>query len=176
MNLKYGSKRMMGAAIAGPGIRRSFRVWPSSTGRRRPKIRMKMKLKLRGRLRRGRRPIKFWTNTFRHWAGLTDFQKVPVEIFAKAPGQRTTIAHTRLGDATTAYDGRAGWIEGPDKPVPVLAVPAGEDLDGIKLDGDLSFPGRIKQALGRWRVDFPESAIDDHEVGVVQGTTAGGSR
>jgi len=40
----------------------------------------------------------------------TDFQKVPVEIFAKAPGQRTTIAHTRLGDATTTYDGRAGGL------------------------------------------------------------------
>jgi photosynthetic reaction center cytochrome c subunit len=106
----------------------------------------------------------------------TDFQKVPVEIFAKAPGQRATIAHTRLGDDTTAYDGRAGWIAGPDKPVPVLAVPAGEDLDGVKLDADLSFPGLIKQALGRWRVGFPETAIDDHEVEVVQGTTAGGSR
>ena len=106
----------------------------------------------------------------------TDFQKVPVEIFAKAPAQRTTVAHTRLGDDTTAYDGRAGWIAGPDKPVPVLAVPAGEDLDGIKLEAELSFPGLIKQALGRWRVGFPETAIDDREVEVVQGTTAGGSR
>ncbi len=106
----------------------------------------------------------------------TDFQKVPVEIFAKAPGQRTIIAHTRLGDSTTAYDGRAGWIAGGDKPVPVLAVPAGEDLDGIKLDADLSFPGRIKQALGQWRVGFPETAIDDHEVQVVEGTTTSGSR
>jgi hypothetical protein len=106
----------------------------------------------------------------------TDFQKVPLEIFAKAPGQRTIIAHTRLGDSTTAYDGRAGWIAGGDKPVPVLAVPAGEDLDGIKLDAGLSFPGQIKQALGQWRVGFPETAIDDHDVEVVQGTTAGGSR
>ena len=106
----------------------------------------------------------------------TDFQKVPVEILAKAPGQRATIAHTRLGDDTTAYDGRAGWIAGPDKPVPVLAVPAGQDLDGIKLEADLSFPGRIKQALGRWRVGFPETSIDDHDVQVVQGSTASGSR
>jgi len=106
----------------------------------------------------------------------TDFQKVPVEIFAKAPGQRTTIAHTRLGDSTTAYDGRAGWIAGADKPVPVLAVPAGQDLDAIKLDADLSFPGRIKQALDGWLVGFPETTIDDHNVQVVRGITASGSR
>jgi hypothetical protein len=99
-----------------------------------------------------------------------------VEIFAKAPGRRTTIAHARLGDSTTAYDGRAAWIAGADKPVPVLEVPAGEDLDAIKLDAELSFPGRIQQSLGRWRVGFPETAIDDHDVEVVQGTSAGGSR
>ena len=106
----------------------------------------------------------------------TDSQKVPVEIFAKAPGQRTIIAHTRRGDSTTAYDGQAGWIAGGDKPVPVLAVPAGQDLDAIKLDADLSFPGRIKQALDGWLVGFPETTIDDHDVQVVRGIAASGSR
>jgi len=102
--------------------------------------------------------------------------KVPVEVFAKASGQRTMIAHTQNGDSVTAFDGRAGWTAGPDKPLPVLALPAGGDLDGVKLDADLSFPARIKQALTNWRVGFPGATIDDRDVQVVQGTSAGGSR
>jgi len=37
-------------------------------------------------------------------------------------------------------------------------------LDGAKLDADLAFPGRIKQALNQWRVGFPVTTIDDKEV------------
>jgi len=106
----------------------------------------------------------------------TDFLKAPFEVFAKAPGQRTTIAHTPIGDSTTAYDGHAGWIAAFDKPVPVLGLPAGGDLDGVKLDADLSFPGRIKQALSDWRVGFPVTTINDRDAVVVQGRCAGGSR
>ena len=99
-------------------------------------------------------------------------EKRPVEIFAKAPGQRTLIIHTSNGDNTTTYDGRAGWIAAPLRPVAVLAL-TGQELDGARLDGELCFPARIKQALGRWRVGFP-ATIDDREVDVVQGTTAAG--
>ena len=98
--------------------------------------------------------------------------KRPVEIFAKA-GQRTTIVHTDNGDKTTTYDGRAGWIAEPLRPVPVLAI-SGQSLDGVKLDADLSFPGRIKQALRNWRAGFP-TTINDRDVQVLQGTTAGGA-
>jgi photosynthetic reaction center cytochrome c subunit len=100
-------------------------------------------------------------------------QKRPVEIFAKAPDQRTTIIHTLDGDSTTAYDGRAGWIAAPHRPVPVLGLTGG-DLDGVKLEAELLFPAKIKQALGKWRVGFP-SEIDDRPVQVVQGTSAGGA-
>jgi hypothetical protein len=57
--------------------------------------------------------------------------------------------------------------------VPVLALADG-DLEGAKLDGELSFPARIKQALSQWRVGFPDT-IDDRDVQVAQGITAGGS-
>jgi outer membrane lipoprotein-sorting protein len=106
----------------------------------------------------------------------TDFLKVPLEVFAKAPGQRTTIAHTPIGDSTTTFDGRSGWVASWDKPVPLLALPPGAELDGVKLDADLAFPGRIKQALSQWRGGFPVTTIDDREVQVIQGTSAGGSR
>ena len=58
-------------------------------------------------------------------AGLTSFiakgtssgygpesDKRALEIFAKAPGQRTAIIHTLNGDSTTTFDGRAGMDRG----------------------------------------------------------------
>jgi photosynthetic reaction center cytochrome c subunit len=106
----------------------------------------------------------------------TDTALVPAEVFAKAPAQRTMIVHGPLGDGTTTYNGRSGWIAGPDKPVPVLTLPPGADLDALKLDANLSFPSGIKQALTQWRVGFPTATIDGRDMDVVQGTTAGKSR
>jgi hypothetical protein len=100
-------------------------------------------------------------------------EKRPVEIFARAPGQRTTIIHTASGDSTTTYDGAAGWVSAPHRPVPVLAL-TGQDLAGARLDAVLSFPAGIKQALTKWRVGFP-ATIDDRDVQVVQGTSAEGA-
>ena len=105
----------------------------------------------------------------------TDLEAVPLDVFAKAPGQRTTTIHLRIGDSITTYDGRAGWIAAPDKPVPLLTL-AGADLDGVKLDAALSLPTGLKQALGQWRAGFPKAAIGDREVQIVQGTAEGGSR
>src|SRR6266700_5457313 len=76
--------------------------------------------------------------------------KRPVEIFAKAPGQRTTVIHTLDGDSIRTFDGRAGWYAAPHRPVPVLGLTGGE-LDGARLDAQLSFPAQIKQAFGGWR-------------------------
>jgi hypothetical protein len=86
-----------------------------------------------------------------------------------------TIIHTLSGDSTTTYDGRAAWIAAPEteKPVPVLAV-TGQELDGLKLEAELWFPARIKQALGKWRVGA-RITIADREVQPVQGTTAAGA-
>jgi hypothetical protein len=44
------------------------------------------------------------------------------------------------------------------------------------LDANLSFPGGIKQSLGRWRAGFPSTLIDDREVDVVEGTASQGTR
>jgi outer membrane lipoprotein-sorting protein len=101
--------------------------------------------------------------------------KVAVDVYVKNTGQRTVIVHTQNGESITAYDGRNAWIMGPDKPVSVLQLVPGGDLDGVKLDADLAFPGRLKQALTGLRVGFPTTTIDDREVEVVQ-ATAGGSR
>jgi hypothetical protein len=71
-------------------------------------------------------------------------------------------------------DGRASWIAGPliRRPVPLLEL-AGQELDGVKLEAEVFFPARIKQALKDWRTGFPV-VLDDRDVQVVQGTTAAG--
>src|SRR5580704_6001179 len=39
--------------------------------------------------------------------------KAPVDIYAKAPNQRTMIVHTDGGDRTTTCDGSHGWMAAP---------------------------------------------------------------
>lgn len=105
----------------------------------------------------------------------TAFQKVPVDVLAKAPDQRATIAHMLDGDSTSTFDGHLGWLAAPEtlKPMPLIELTGG-DLDGAKVDAELSFPARIKQTLTDWRVGFPEM-IDNKEVQVLQGRlTQGG--
>lgn len=80
----------------------------------------------------------------------------PLQLYARATGQLTTITRTDDGDSTTTFDGRNGWMAVPHKPAPdpVLAL-NGDDLAGAQLDAQLLFPGKIKQALTEWRVGFP---------------------
>ena len=98
----------------------------------------------------------------------TEQTKVPVDIFAKAPAQRTTVVHTRLGDSVRVYDGRAAWIAAPDRPLPLMTL-SGGNLEGARIDAILSFPAQLKQAFTLWRVGA--TAIDDKDVVVLQGTS-----
>jgi hypothetical protein len=116
-----------------------------------------------------------YTGTGRYEGFDSYHRKVAVDVYAKSTGERTVIAHTQNGDSVTAYDGHSAWIMGPDKPVSVLQLEPGGDLDGVKLDSTLAFPGGLKQALTNWRTGFPTTSIDDRPVQVVQ-ALAGGSR
>jgi photosynthetic reaction center cytochrome c subunit len=94
-----------------------------------------------------------------------------VQIFAKAPDQRATIikfdASIGRQDAIRTFDGRRGWVSAPLAVVPQYVL-GGSELDGARLDAQLSFPAHIKKALTQLRVGPPDY-IDDREVDVVQG-------
>jgi outer membrane lipoprotein-sorting protein len=98
--------------------------------------------------------------------------KNPVEVYAKAPNQRTVIVHLPEGDNIRTFDGRTAWTTsaGTLLPLPVLMLTGGE-LAGARLDAELTFPAKIKQALTGWRADFPATTIDNNDVEVVQGTS-----
>jgi len=95
---------------------------------------------------------------------------VPVDIYAKAPNQRTWIIHMADGDSSRVFDGRNGWWAGPDAPAPIETLTSG-NLDRYRLEALVAFPAGIKQAFARWKVG--RTAIDDRPVQIVQGTNPG---
>jgi len=117
-----------------------------------------------------------------------------VQIFAKAPDQRTTLIEFKdapdRGDSIRTFNGRAGWIKTPLAVLKEYQI-SGGDLDGFRLDAHLAFPGQIKQILKNWRVSLPttiedlpgpssqtsqqpELALASHDVQVVQGDRPNG--
>src|SRR5437762_2899300 len=100
----------------------------------------------------------------------TDHKELPVEIFAKAPNQRTWIIHMPDGDSHRVFDGRNGWWAGPDGPAPLETLTTG-NLDRYRLEALVAFPAGLKQAFSGWKVG--RTAIDDRPVQIVQGTNAG---
>jgi len=105
------------------------------------------------------------------YQGYAELDKSPIEIAAKASGQRVTIIHTSNGEWTTTFDGRRGWVAEPGRPVPLLEL-TGQFLEAVKVDADLSFPARIKQSFTQWRVGYP-AMVNDREVEVLQGSSSG---
>ena len=85
--------------------------------------------------------------------------KAPVDIYVKAPNQRTMIVHTDAGDRTTTFDGSNGWMAAPatDKPFPVIRLyrrrpgcrPAGRSalLSGGNQAGHNETASRFEPAL-----------------------------
>jgi photosynthetic reaction center cytochrome c subunit len=114
-----------------------------------------------------------------------------VELVAEAPDKRATIIlfkeATDRGDQIRTYDGHAGWVRTPLNVLGEFQL-SGGDLDGARLDAQLSFPGQIKQVLTNLKTGPPGTITDlpapasqaslqkdvtlgqTHDVDVVQGT------
>jgi photosynthetic reaction center cytochrome c subunit len=114
-----------------------------------------------------------------------------VELLAQAPDKRATIILFKeapgRGDQIRSYDGRTGWVRTPLNVLGEFQL-SGGDLDGARLDAQLSFPGQIKQILTNLKTGPPATITDlpapssqsslqsdvtlgqRHDVDVVQGT------
>jgi len=112
-----------------------------------------------------------------------------VELVAQAPDKRATIIVFKdapgRGDQIRTYDGRTGWVRTPLNVLGEFQL-SGGDLDGARLDAQLSFPGQIKQLLTNWKTGPPGTIKDlpgptsqtslqkdvgqTHDVDVVQGS------
>ena len=96
----------------------------------------------------------------------TLFEQVPVDVFAKAPNQYTTIVHMKAGNSVRAFDGTNGWMAGPDTAIPLVTLTEG-NLDRARLEALVAFPSGIPKAYPHWRVG--RAVLNDEEVTVVQG-------
>jgi hypothetical protein len=99
---------------------------------------------------------------------------VPVEMFAKAPDQLTTIVRRNEGSNTWTFDGRTAWFAGVDSPVPnYTTTMTGGNLAGARIDAIVALaPAMIQQAFSRWQVS--EGLVDeDRPVVILQGTNQG---
>jgi outer membrane lipoprotein-sorting protein len=97
-------------------------------------------------------------------------KEVPVDIYAKAPNQRTWIVHMADGDSYRVFDGSNAWFAGPDSHAPLETLTSG-NLDRYRLEAALAFPAGIKQTFGDWRVG--RTAIEDRPIQIVQGSSRG---
>jgi photosynthetic reaction center cytochrome c subunit len=93
------------------------------------------------------------------------------ELDAQAPDKRTVRITFKdapdRGNQTRAYNGSEGWVTTPHALLGEYEV-TGSELDGLRLDAELSFPGQIKKVLTNLRVGYQDS-VDGKDVNVVQG-------
>jgi len=94
------------------------------------------------------------------------------QIFGQAPDRRTVQIvfkdHPERGDSTRAYNGSTGWVKSPRGLLGQYDL-TGSELDGLRLEAQLAFPGQIKQVLTNLRSGNPDS-VNGSDVDVVQGT------
>jgi hypothetical protein len=100
----------------------------------------------------------------------TGQEEMPVEIYARAPNQRTWIVKLPERDSNRVFDGVNGWLVGPDIPVPIMTLATG-NLDRARIEATLAFPAGITQLYPQWRVG--KTSIGDRDVTIVQGTKPG---
>jgi photosynthetic reaction center cytochrome c subunit len=94
-----------------------------------------------------------------------------VEFYAKAPDERSIVIgfpDAPGRDASVrSYDGKVGWMKTPLSVLGEYQL-SGSELDGARLDAQLSFPAQIKQVLTNVRA-LPSETIDNKDVNVIQG-------
>jgi hypothetical protein len=93
-------------------------------------------------------------------------------VYAKAPDQRTTIItykdHPERGTSFWSFDGRNGWVKTPRGLLGEYEL-NGVEMEGVKLEAQLSFPGQIRLILDKWQGGATRS-VGDRDFLVVQGS------
>jgi len=96
--------------------------------------------------------------------------KVPIEVYAKAPDQRTQIVRTFEGDAIRTYDGRNAWAAEGWRQIPLMTFTGG-NLTGARFEAIVSFPASIQKAYSQWQATL--TSIDGRDIQLLQGSNPG---
>jgi len=110
------------------------------------------------------------TGTYAGWD--TGLSEVPVEIFARAPGQLTTIAHRTEGNSVWTFDGQNAWEVSINAALPSAIPLTKGNLEGARLDALVALaPARLRQSFAKWEIT--KNLIDDQPVQILRGTNPG---
>jgi hypothetical protein len=110
------------------------------------------------------------TGTYAGWD--TGLSEVPVEIFAKAPQQYTTIAHRTEGNSIWTYDGRSAWEVSINAALPSAIPLTKGNLEGARVDTIVALaPAKLKESFAKWEIT--KGLIDDKPVQILRGTNPG---
>jgi photosynthetic reaction center cytochrome c subunit len=95
---------------------------------------------------------------------LTEGRKLPIEVFAKSPDMRVSVMHTPNGDSVTAYNGHAGWLSAPGRPVHEMSA---ADQYAARLDAAVMFPTHLSAMFGETKLQPHPEEVDGHAATVV---------
>lgn len=103
-------------------------------------------------------------------AVMPDGPPIPIDIYTQAPDQRVSVMHMQKGDSTTAYNGKAGWIYFPGRPLREMS-PA--DQQAAKLDAEAFYPVQLQHEFTELKLEDHPEKVGDHETNVVLGLSKG---
>ena len=92
---------------------------------------------------------------------------IPVDVYAKAPNQRTQVVHMQAGDAIKTFDGTQAWAAEGWRPMPLLQLTGG-NLEGAQLEALVQFPTGIQKAYATWQVSG--TLLDGKSIAILQGS------
>jgi outer membrane lipoprotein-sorting protein len=95
-------------------------------------------------------------------------QRIPVDIYAKAPDKRVSVMHQKDGDSLTIFDGHQGWLSVLNR---VHAMSASENA-AAHIDADFYLPVHVKSLYEKYRVE-PGEKIDGRDTYLVVGHKEG---
>jgi photosynthetic reaction center cytochrome c subunit len=102
---------------------------------------------------------------------LTGFgnQRMPIDVYGKAPDKRVSVMHFPNGDSVTAFDGHSGWLSFPGRPPHIMN---GDENNEARMDADLLFPVHVKTMRQKFLAG-PGEKIDGHDTIQVVGRSEG---
>ena len=94
----------------------------------------------------------------------------PLELYIKAPNQRTQIVHGPDGDNVKVFDGRSAWVAERWRPLTLMTFTGG-NLEGVRLETLLWFPATLRETFRNWIAT--RTTIDNRVVQLLQGANDG---
>ena len=91
-------------------------------------------------------------------------RKLPIDVYAKSPDMRVSVMHTPNGESVTAYNGHAGWLSGPGRPVREMST---SDQYAARLDATVMFPTHLIGMFSETKLQPHPEPVDGHAATVV---------